>query len=234
MAHRIEDRVLALAGVFQAAGLVQELATGQTPDPGAVDTLFGSLLQTRPGDVPSVYGGVRPLRLGLGLLSWGLGAGGTAPETRYALAVLRLERQLHGREDLMRTIGRRIERLRLDPAAAAAEVPGADRDAARLRLAHDFASIYTETLSTLPYRIQVQGRPEALRDTGVAARVRALLLAGVRSAVLWRQTGGSRRHLLLGRSGLRRTAAALLRRAEAGAPEADAPSPPERREEDPS
>jgi high frequency lysogenization protein len=231
VAPRLEDRVLALAGVFQAGGLVQELATGQKPDPGAVDTLFHALLQTRPEDVPSVFGGVRPLRLGLGLVSWGLGAGSTAPETRYALAVLRLERHLTAREDLLQTIGRRIERLRLDPAAAAAQIPGADRDAARLRLAHDFAAIYTETLSTLPFRIQVQGRAEALRDTGVAARVRALLLAGVRCAVLWRQTGGRRRHLILSRNALRRTASALLHRAESDAP-ADAPQA-DRREDRP-
>ena len=37
----------------------------------------------------------------------------------------------------------------------------------------------------------VQGNPHYLGQAGVVAEIRALLLAAVRSAVLWRQMGGS-------------------------------------------
>ncbi len=37
----------------------------------------------------------------------------------------------------------------------------------------------------------VQGNPHYLGQAGVVAEIRALLLAAVRSAVLWRQLGGS-------------------------------------------
>ncbi|MCF5929353.1 DUF489 family protein, partial [Xanthomonas perforans] len=37
----------------------------------------------------------------------------------------------------------------------------------------------------------VQGNPHCLGHAGVVAEIRALLLAAVRSAVLWRQMGGS-------------------------------------------
>ena len=43
------------------------------------------------------------------------------------------------------------------------------------------------------------GDPNVLQREENAARVRALLLAGIRSAVLWRQTGGRRWQLIFRR-----------------------------------
>ncbi len=45
----------------------------------------------------------------------------------------------------------------------------------------------------------MQGEPALLKNAEVANRIRALLLAGIRAAVLWRQVGGSRLKLLFGR-----------------------------------
>jgi high frequency lysogenization protein len=45
----------------------------------------------------------------------------------------------------------------------------------------------------------VAGDPEILKRTDTQHRVRAILLAGVRAAVLWRQLGGKRRHILFSR-----------------------------------
>jgi high frequency lysogenization protein len=57
----------------------------------------------------------------------------------------------------------------------------------------------------------VKGEPTRLTETGVANQIRALLLAAMRSAVLWRQCGGTRLGLLLGgRRKLADTAAGLL------------------------
>ena len=52
-------------------------------------------------------------------------------------------------------------------------------------------SLYADTVSTLRPRVMVQGNPHYLGQAGVVAEVRALLLAALRSAVLWRQNGGS-------------------------------------------
>ncbi|GAM56239.1 hypothetical protein JCM19232_5254 [Vibrio ishigakensis] len=51
-----------------------------------------------------------------------------------------------------------------------------------------------------------------LQQTGVQAKVRALLLAGIRSAVLWRQVGGKRRHLIFSRKKMVEQAEILLAR----------------------
>ena len=52
-------------------------------------------------------------------------------------------------------------------------------------------SLYADTVSTLRPRVMVQGNPHYLGQAGVVAEIRALLLAALRSAVLWRQCGGS-------------------------------------------
>ena len=59
------------------------------------------------------------------------------------------------------------------------------------------ADLYCANLSGLKPRITVVGNPLYLQQPAKAQRVRALLLAAIRAAVLWRQLGGRRRHLLL-------------------------------------
>ena len=56
----------------------------------------------------------------------------------------------------------------------------------------------------------VQGNPVYLSQPGVVGEVRATLLAGLRSAVLWRQLGGSWWDLVLSRRRLVDEARALL------------------------
>ena len=51
--------------------------------------------------------------------------------------------------------------------------------------------LYADTISHLRPRVMVQGNPHYLGQPGVVAEIRAILLAAVRSAVLWRQLGGS-------------------------------------------
>jgi high frequency lysogenization protein len=59
--------------------------------------------------------------------------------------------------------------------------------------------IYQETISTLGPKIIVSGEQPHLSNKTNANKVRALLLAGIRSAVLWKQCGGTRWQILFGR-----------------------------------
>jgi CII-binding regulator of phage lambda lysogenization HflD len=59
------------------------------------------------------------------------------------------------------------------------------------------AALYQDTISRLTMRIHVKGVPEHLRKQAVADKIRALLLAGIRSALLWHQLGGRRWHLFV-------------------------------------
>jgi high frequency lysogenization protein len=56
----------------------------------------------------------------------------------------------------------------------------------------------------------VQGNPLQLSQAAVVAQIRAALLAAVRSAVLWRQVGGSYWDLALRRGAILKTAGYLI------------------------
>ena len=59
--------------------------------------------------------------------------------------------------------------------------------------------MYADTISHLRPRVLVQGNPHYLGQAGVVAEIRAMLLAALRSAVLWRQLDGSLWDFLLRR-----------------------------------
>ena len=70
--------------------------------------------------------------------------------------------------------------------------------------------VYAQTLSPMKPKVMVQGSPHYLGQPQVVGEIRALLLSAVRSAVLWRQMGGSQWALLLKRGEMKRAAHALL------------------------
>jgi len=74
----------------------------------------------------------------------------------------------------------------------------------------NFANLYRSSISHLSPRIMVSGDPSHLNDTAIASTIRAALLGGLRSVVLWRQCGGTRPGMLLQRSQYVREADRLL------------------------
>ncbi len=203
MSRADHDRVIALAALLQASSLVRGIAqTGQV-DPDAFAACVVSLLKIDADSSEAVYGGMSNLRLGLRLLCEHLRRPHDMEITRYVISLLVLERKLARRPDLLRQIRAGIEtslaRLRQVPGADAtlmADFTGLDT------LAAGFAELYTATISTLTPRILVNGKPLYLTNPANQSRIRALLLAGIRAAVLWRQKGGGRLTLLFRRTAL--------------------------------
>lgn len=66
--------------------------------------------------------------------------------------------------------------------------------------------IYTDVVSQLHPKIMVRGSHGYLSQPSVANRIRAVLLAGIRAAFLWKQVGGSRWQLLFKRGSYLRAA----------------------------
>ena len=122
--------------------------------------------------------------------------------TRYVVSLLSLERRLTKTPKKMAELGDRIEQCHR-------QLEHFDITCDTLISA--LASIYSDIISPLGTPIQVAGNPDVLRQTANQHRVRALLLAGVRSAVLWRQVGGKRRNILFSRSKLVGCAEQLLK-----------------------
>jgi high frequency lysogenization protein len=76
------------------------------------------------------------------------------------------------------------------------------------------AEIYSDTISTFSFRIQVLGEYRHLQQTRIANQIRTLLFAGIRSAVLWRQLDGRRLKIILHRNKIARIAEQLLKDAK--------------------
>lgn len=176
-----EERVIALAGVLQAAGLVRNLAVRGQIDSTAMSISLASIFKIDADNAADVFGGVPNLRFGLETLVAQVESGQRDTGlTRLLINIMRLERVLAGRSDVLRAIREGIETIGRDPADA-------DFAAAIPRL----AQLYASTLSTLRPRILVEGTPRFIADPANVDRIRALLLAAIRSTVLWRQLGGS-------------------------------------------
>ncbi|UXI00343.1 high frequency lysogenization protein HflD [Photobacterium sp. TY1-4] len=204
MAHSVYDRTIAFAGICQAVKLVQNVARDGQCDRDALETCLNSIVVTDPANTVEIYGNEANLRLGLETLSAEIDSTPSGNElTRYLVSVMALERKLSGRRDSMAQLGDRIEtaKRQLDHFELMEE-----------QMISNLASIYLDTISPLGPRIQVTGTPAHLQQPSVQHKVRALLLAAVRSAVLWRQVGGKRRHLIFGRKQMMEQAKILLAR----------------------
>ena len=204
MSNALTDQVIALAAVVQAASLVQQVARHGSADEEAVKALLGGILETDPDSTDAVFGGLSQLRPGLSTLLNQLTAQGNVKDveiTRYVISLLALERRLASRPSTLSMLGERIGQVKRQLSM---------QELMDERTVASLASIYVELISPLGPRIQVAGNANLLRTTAVQNQLRALLLAGLRAAVLWRQVGGRRLQLLFNRKRIGDTARYLL------------------------
>ena len=186
----LENRMLALAGMAQALAQVRRIADTGQAEAAVLNTALDSVFRIDAASPVAVYGDTRALRPGLQLL-----AGYFRNESRDALlprlglAVLQLERRFV--QDAA------AERVHAGILALAG-------DAMRQGSTHPdvlaaLGTLYADTVSQLRPRVMVQGNPHYLGQAPIVAEIRAVLLAALRSAVLWRQMGGSYWDFLLRR-----------------------------------
>lgn len=190
MIQNDRNLAIALAGLFQALALVKRAAAGQTTLAAEEATCINSIFNADPASVEDVYGGAESLRCGLNNLIeqlHGKKTGGSMVLTRYAVTVLHLERKLANHPDYLESLRQGIQKIDLLSASSDRATP-----ATLIQL----AELYTSTISQLTPRIIIQGDPAILSMDEVKAKIRALLLAAIRAAVLWRQCGGTRIKLI--------------------------------------
>jgi len=204
MAYSDRDRLIALAGIYQAVHCVVRIARQGSVDTAAVEPCLFSLFQVDADTVASVFGPPGAVSVGARQIVEQMPSQSERDMelTRYVITLIKLEQRLAARRDLLAAIRAGIDeatvmlerRSLLDPAI----------------FAH-IADLYAKTISSLQPRIMVRGEPLHLNNQDNQNRIRALLLAGIRSAMLWRQTGGSRWQILFGRRRLFGEAQAYLR-----------------------
>lgn len=195
MIKNYDDITLALAGICQSACLVQNLAHQGHCDANAMQVSLNSLIDLNPTSTLSVFGS-RPGNLKLGLetliaiLNLPSNQGNSEETMRYTLNIIMLERKLNSNKSALSQLAERIQGLQrqLEHFPLESDI-----------LINAIAAIYLDTISPIGRRIQVRGVPDILRSPLIQTKVRAILLAGIRAAALWRQSGGSRLQFMLSR-----------------------------------
>ncbi|MEW6984521.1 high frequency lysogenization protein HflD [Colwelliaceae bacterium 6471] len=200
----MKEQTLTLAAICQSAYWVQKLSRSGEIDNAELAILLNSIMNTTPENTLAVYGGdIANLKIGLETIVAHLGNQNKAkdPElTRYVVSLMSLERRLKSKA--LGQLGERIDQC--------------NRQLAHFEITSDtmlasLASIYSDIISPLGASIQVAGNPEILKQQLNQHKIRALLLAGIRACVLWRQVGGKRRNILFARSKIVECAQQLLR-----------------------
>ncbi|WP_028864451.1 high frequency lysogenization protein HflD [Psychromonas aquimarina] len=192
--HNLQSRSLAFAAICQAAYLVDKIANkGLCPDAAAFNASLHSIMRTS-GDSPlDIFGGYESLQVGFKSMIEQLDNAGNNRNmqvTKYVIGMIALEKKLSRSSGALNMLGERINQVQ--------------RQLAHFDINDDSVlsnldSIYKDIISNLGPKIQVNGNPASLQQVQTQHKIRALLLAGVRAAVLWRQIGGKRRQLVFSR-----------------------------------
>ncbi|MBU2892329.1 high frequency lysogenization protein HflD [Colwellia sp. D2M02] len=204
----MKDKIITFAAICQVAYHVQQVSKKGYISDDDFSVLLQSLIETSPENTLAVYGNdLMNLKKGLSLLVNYLGSDSANnqkdPEfTRYVISLINLERRLAKQPKQLDNLGERIN---------ATQRQLEHYDLTSETLIASFASIYSDVISPLGQKIQVTGEPQILKQTVNQYKIRALLLAGIRAAVLWRQVGGKRRQILFNRKKMVETAQTLLK-----------------------
>lgn len=203
MEQSLHNQTLALAGLMHATWLVRQIAREGHVEEAELAAALEPIFALDPEDVDAVYANDTWRRRAPSILRSQLGVTGQTRDietTRYAATLLHIERKLAAREDMRGELRDGLE----NSARQLEHFPVTHRS-----VIGGLGELYGRTISKLRPRVIVQGDANHLEDEYNADRVRALLLAGIRSAVLWRQNGGSRLKLILGRGRLLKAVRAL-------------------------
>jgi len=194
---------IAFAGMLQAMCLVRELAqTGKIND-SAFEASIYSIFQTDPDTLEDIFGGITGIKLGLENLIhlFSPNAKMTRPLMHYTLSLLHLQKKISRSPKILQTLIQRINQIQ--------------KQVDYFHLTHptvitNLAEAYLTAINPFKFRIIIWGSQRALSVTSNMDKIRALLLAGIRSAVLWRQMGGSRWQLLFSRGQIKAIAEKIL------------------------
>ena len=194
----VKDRTIALAGIYQACDQVQQLAKRGECDESQLTTAIRSILTLDAMTTSDVYGGIENLKSGL---MWIAQSGLTRSEgddldvLRYLMTLLQINASLARDGERMQNMANDISKL---------------NEFEESEIVSQCALVYQSHISIIKPQVIVQGDEDHLSKEEIPLRIRALLLAGIRSSVLWSQKDGSKFKLLWEKTKMARVAAELL------------------------
>ena len=195
--HDLPSRSIAFAAMCQAAYLVDKIATtGSSPDAVAFEASLRSIMRTESDSPLEIFGGYESLGVGFNCMIEQLDNNSKTRNmqvTKYLIGMIALEKKLTANGAALNMLGERITQVQRQ--LAHFEIDDSS-------VLSNLNSIYKDLISNLGPKIQVNGNPSCLQQEQTQHKIRALLLAGVRATVLWRQIGGKRRQLVFSRKAM--------------------------------
>jgi high frequency lysogenization protein len=204
MKHTRYDQTLALAGIYQSASLVKQIANTGKANSAQIDASLETLFRFDANTVDEVYGSIAGVSHGLKVLYQNFnGKSNKDIEiSKYVISLIMLESKLSNNTDMLEMLSKRLNKI--------------ESQFDFFSLTHEntlakLSQLYKETISTLGPKILVSGEKPHLGNERNADKIRALLLAGIRSAVLWKQCGGTRWQFLFSRKAYIKECERILR-----------------------
>lgn len=207
MQDKFYNITLALAGLIQSVSLVKEIAQTGKANEAAYQACINSIFKTSPNNILDVYEGLPGIKLGLEKLLQIFGPQVKSSKSlmHYVLSILYLQKKISRSAKLQNQLIQRIQQ--------------AKKQVDYFHLTHptvisNLADTYLNTISPFKFRIIIWGTERSLSVMENMDKIRALLLSGIRSAVLWRQMGGSRLQLIFSRGKIKAMAEKILEEIE--------------------
>ncbi len=193
MTESYSDRVLAFAGIVQACQCAQQIAKTGMVDTDALTSCIHSIFVIDADNVSNIFNAGDQCQHGLQSTGELLTRSGNTERNelmRYIIGVIQLERSLNKKPSVLTELSNGITK--------------SQQQSEHFSMLHtnvlaSLAGLYSDTLSKLKPRIMINGEQMHLTHPDNANKIRSCLLAAVRAAVLWRQSGGSRLQLLFSR-----------------------------------
>jgi len=196
-----ECQNVALAAVAQRSVFANNLTFEASASQSELTVSINPLLVINPTSINDICPGIANFSLELSTILelFNIGYPIENSETlRYILAILLLQNKLTRSQKMQSTLRERLEII--DSLYWITEKFYEDQPGNSLKQDHtleELAKLYQDTISAFSFRIQIKGDTSILKNIKMANRIRSLLLAGIRSAVLWYQLGERRWRLVV-------------------------------------
>ena len=184
--NRWQQLALSLSGVIHAVILVDRIATQHGSIANAdLEPCLRTLFKRNPKDTLDVYGQLR-------LFTQQYGSATQPTDPTAQSAARKSSALLYGCFAPAKKLSKNSKMLaeigaKLDKAANQVDMFGICSD----NLVANLAETYSNTISTFSFRIQVLGEANYLQQPRLANLIRSLLLAAIRSAMLWHKWAAS-------------------------------------------
>ena len=191
-----KDQTIALAGLYQSLALVQNIAWEGDANHSCMVPTIESILKLDSDQYIDVYGSTNNLQLGIQTLKTALqnkSEKHALERTRYAINLMYLASKFAVNPNAVSSLSNQLERISNQYDSVAESLD---------EITQELGGLYREHISPLGPKVIIEGDPVYLKMGQNASIIRALLLAGLRAVILWKQANGKRWTLLLGRKSL--------------------------------